>query len=110
MGYEWTHRHRLRRVGDDDVDPGEVFTPTDAELRAFSGSIRGVDEPPDSDAEPVGETAEDDVTVVDPTEYSVTDLRDEVSLSELSDEERKDMVAVEQANKNRSSVVDWLEP
>lgn len=39
MPYEWTHHKPLTRLGGEDVQPGEVFTPTEAELTSFSDAI-----------------------------------------------------------------------
>lgn len=37
MVYEWRGTSALRRSDGDNVEPGEMFEPTDAERRAFGG-------------------------------------------------------------------------
>lgn len=39
MPYEWTHRQPLTRLGGEDVQPGDTFTPTEAERASFSDAI-----------------------------------------------------------------------
>jgi len=61
MVYTWEHHQPLTRVGGDDVQPGEEFEPTDAELRSFAASIVEVDsESTESNGESEDVTAESD--------------------------------------------------
>lgn len=46
---------------------------------------------------------------LDPTEYSVPDLRDELRGHDLTDEERDAMLDVEKANKNRTTAINAIE-
>lgn len=39
MPYEWRGNGPLRRLGGEDVQPGDTFQPTEAELASFSGAI-----------------------------------------------------------------------
>lgn len=49
MTHRWTGVKSLSRVWDDDIEPGEEFEPTDAELRAFSGNIEELEEEEDAE-------------------------------------------------------------
>ncbi len=51
MPYRWTGVKSLTRVGDDDVEPGEEFEPSEAELRSFGGNIEEVEADESSDEE-----------------------------------------------------------
>lgn len=61
MPYRWTHTKRLRRNGHGgtrDIEQGEVFEPTEAELAAFADRIEEVEDEEEADAEPDSTDAE----------------------------------------------------
>jgi len=74
MPYKWIGTGTLTRVGGNNINPGEVFDPTDAELKSFAGAIEEVEDSSQSDEEDAqtpDESAED--TPLEDKEYS--DLR-----------------------------------
>lgn len=63
MNYEWTGPGRLARVGGNNIQPGEEFTPTDSELKSFADRVKEIDtddaeEEPSEEPEPT-QTEED---------------------------------------------------
>lgn len=91
MPYEWQGAGSLTRVGDDDVDPGEVFEPTEAELRSFAGDIREVD-PKGSDGEDGDAEDENDSESAesDGTDYAAMDYQELRQLAVEADTEEID--------------------
>jgi len=51
MSHEWQGTGTLTRVGGDDVEPGEEFEPTEAELTSFGDVIDAVEENADTGGE-----------------------------------------------------------
>jgi hypothetical protein len=102
-----------RETGEEYIvdDAGQIEARDDV-IRRLARTVRCVTPLEDTanDDAADGTETQSDSDVVDPTSYAVSELHDEISLRELSDEQRKDMVALEQSNKDRSSVVEWLEP
>ena len=87
MAHKWVSPKRLVRVGRDNIEPGEVFKPTDAELRSFAGKIETIDEAPESDTDEADDSgAEPTESQPDYAEMDVSELRELVKERGLADE------------------------
>jgi hypothetical protein len=84
MAYKWTGSQTLRRVGDTDIQPGEVFEPTDAELESFGGKIETVATDDGDEVEPESTDASED------TDYSEMDYAELRQLATEADTDEID--------------------
>lgn len=101
MSHRWTHPKPLNR-SEETITQGDTFTPTDAELSAFTGRIATVD---DSNSSTSTETVD---TPYDPNEHTIKELR--TMLNDLSDSQREALVAAERDGKNRETAIQVLSP
>lgn len=103
MSSKWIHPKPLNRP-DETITQGETFSPTDAELSAFGDQISSVNIEEDTATES-GDTS---TAPYDPSEFTIKELRTE--LSDLSDSQREALVAAEREGKNRDTAVEVLAP
>lgn len=101
----WQGSGPLRR-GDDRIQPGEEFEPTDAERRSFGDLIGdSVDESPDEDG---GDEPELPGPPFDPSEYSVAELREELEASDYSEAELAALEAAEHEAEGRTTALEAI--
>lgn len=106
MSYEWHGSSPLRR-GDERIHPGEVFEPTEAELRSFSNLIEEVGDEQESEPEPDPEPDLPDPPA-DPGEFSVADLRDHLADVDYDAEELQALESAERKGKNRTTALEAI--
>jgi len=75
MPYTWNGTGTLTRVHGEDIQPGDTFEPTDAELESFGDAIEATDMEDESNsesAEPTAHTPDEDTedTPVEDKEYA----------------------------------------
>jgi len=76
MSYRWTHRQPLTRLGGENIEPGEEFEPTEAELQSFGDVIEAVEDEAGSDGEEAdSEASEGDGDEVPLEEKDYSELR-----------------------------------
>jgi hypothetical protein len=117
----WVGEQPLRRTSVDtpDIEPGETFDASDAVRRAFPDKLAAVDTDDGADSEDTdadsdaadsdSEDAADDVSApVDPADYSVRDLRDELAAGAYGPAELDALAAAERAGDDRTTALDAI--
>jgi len=104
--YRLTARKRLSRSDGENVAPGEVFEPTEAERRAFSDLLEPVEEPETPD-----DTDAPDETdpPFDPGDTTVAELEDILDESSYSGDELDALSASEREGENRQTAHDAID-
>jgi len=102
MAHKWTGIGTLSRVGGNDIQPGEEFEPTDAELESFAARIEDIEEDTPDETEDASadaesgtqtpdESAED--TPLEDKEYSeLRDMAMDADTDEINGRSSKDEI------------------
>jgi len=65
MAHKWTGIGTLSRVGGTDIEPGEEFEPTDAELESFAARIEDIEEDTPDETEDASAESEEEAQTPD---------------------------------------------
>jgi len=98
MSYEWVHHKPLTRIGGEDIEPGEVFEPTEAEKRSFADAIKTVNNkskepnPAEASAESDSESGSEDTPLSEKDYSELRDMAVEADTDEINGRSSKDEI------------------